>query len=264
MCALAKLGGLPAGARKSTSVLAAVLPIYWGVPDAETGVEKARLLAFKSGFGLGDPRRKRGKKPGFCPPIKNTFQHCRPGRTSRPTPNRHGAAVPWGQALLGVVPLLQSHLAVRHLIRELELKGRPARRLNVPEWLKTLLCNAADDFNPASETARAGYECRLTEQGWEASLFLGASEVVGGALDGQLQAMSFQFDVLSLMRRFDRVDLMEWSVASMRDGQETADSLVTLEGVACGEPLRLQIRSTPIAEAQAGMRRHQDGRVELT
>jgi hypothetical protein len=152
--------------------------------------------------------------------------------------------------------LLQSHLAVRHLIRELELKGRPARRLNVPEWLKTLLCEAADDFNPASETARAGYECRLTEQGWEASLFLGASEIVGGARDGQIQAVGFQFDVLALMRRFDRVELMEWSA--------TAESFVTLEGVACGEPLRLHIRSTPAEEAGTGMRRHQDGRVELT
>ena len=156
--------------------------------------------------------------------------------------------------------MLHSHLAVRHLIRELELKGRPPRRLNVPEWLKTLLCEAADDFNPASDTARAGYECRLTEQGWNASLFLGANEVVGGARDGQLQPIGFQFDVLSLMRRFDRVDLMEWSVA----GSETGDSVVTLEGVACGEPLRLQVRSTPAADAKAGMRRHQDGRVELT
>jgi hypothetical protein len=160
--------------------------------------------------------------------------------------------------------LLQSHLAVRHLIRELEIKGRPPRRLNVPEWLKGLLCQAADDFNPASETARAGYECRLTEQGWQASLFLGANEVVGGARDGQMQSEGFQFDILSLMRRFDRVDLIEWSVASIRSDSEPGDSIVTLEGVACGEPLRLEIRSAPIAHARPGMRRHQDGRVELT
>ena len=160
--------------------------------------------------------------------------------------------------------MLHSHLAVRHLIRELELKGRPSRRLNVPEWLKTLLCEAADDFNPASETARAGYECRLTEQGWEASLFLGASEVVGGALDGQLQPVGFQFDMLSLMRRFDRVDLMEWSTGISEGESGASGSLVTIEGVACGEPLRLHVRSTSTVDAGAGMRRHQDGRVELT
>jgi hypothetical protein len=160
--------------------------------------------------------------------------------------------------------LLHSHLAVRHLIRELELKGRPARRLNVPEWLKTLLCEAADDFNPTSETARAGYECRLTEQGWEASLFLGASEVVGGALDGQLQSVGFQFDMLSLMRRFDRVDLMEWSAGISEEEAGVSGSMVTIEGVACGEPLKLHVRSTTTADAGAGMRRHQDGRVELT
>jgi len=166
--------------------------------------------------------------------------------------------------MLGVVPLLHSHLAVRHLIRELELKGRPARRLNVPEWLKTLLCEAAEDFNPVSETARAGYECRLTEQGWEASLFLGASEVVGGALDGQLEPTGFQFDLQSLMRRFDRVDLMEWSAAPDHDAPDAGRSFVTVEGVACGEPLRLHIRSVPTTGAGVGMRRHHDGRVELT
>jgi hypothetical protein len=165
--------------------------------------------------------------------------------------------------MLGVVPLFQSHLAVRHLIRELELKGRPLRRLSAPEWLKNFLCEAADDFNPCSQTARAGFECRLTEQGWEASLFLGASEIVGGALDGQHQPVAFQFDLLSLMRRFDRVDAIDWS-AELPDQSTVNGSFVTVEGVACGEPLRLHIRSMPAAGARPGMRRHSDGRVELT
>jgi len=160
--------------------------------------------------------------------------------------------------------LFQSHLAVRHLIRELEIKGRPARRLNVPEWLKELLCEAADDFNPSSDTARAGYECRLTEQGWEASLFLGASEIVGGALDGKVQPTGFEFNLLALMRRFDRVDAMDWASGPNQDESAPDRSRITLEGVACGEPLRLHVRANPTDGVEAGLRRHHDGRVELT
>ncbi|HVJ69331.1 MAG TPA: hypothetical protein VM510_15200 [Caulifigura sp.] len=159
--------------------------------------------------------------------------------------------------------MFHSHLTVRHLIRELEIKGRPASRLKVPDWLKTFLCDASELFDPASD-ARAGYECRMTEQGWEASLFLGGSEIVGGAQDGQLKTIAFRFDLQSLFRRFDRVDVVEWT--SLPADAEGADNLsvVTVEGVACGEPLRLLVRTTAVERARAGMRRHQDGRVELT
>ncbi len=159
--------------------------------------------------------------------------------------------------------MFHSHLAVRHLIRELEIKGRPASRLNVPDWLKTFLCDASELFDPATETARAGYECRLTEQGWEASLFLGSAEIIGGALDGQQQPIGFRFDVQSLVRRFDRVDSLDWTSMPVSDDGREAASQVTLEGVACGEPLRLHIRATAIPKARAGMRRHLDGRLEL-
>ncbi len=160
--------------------------------------------------------------------------------------------------------MFRSHLAVRHLIRELEIKGRPPRRLNVPDWLRTLLGEAAEDFNPASDTARAGFECQLTEQGWVATLFLGAVEIVGGAQDGQLDATGFQLDLLSLMKRFDRIDQMEWNAMPARGDAAGDGSFVTLEGVACGEPLRLHVRATPPERTRAGMRRHQDGRVEVT
>jgi hypothetical protein len=160
--------------------------------------------------------------------------------------------------------LFHSHLAVRHLVRELEIKGRPARRLAVPEWLKTLLCDASEDFNPSTDSSRAGYECRLTEQGWEASLFLGTSEIIGGARDGQLQPTGFQLDLLSLMKRFDRIDVLDWNAMPARGDSAADGSFVTLEGVACGEPLRLHVLATPIDGTAPGLRRHQDGRVELT
>ncbi len=159
--------------------------------------------------------------------------------------------------------MFHSHLAVRHLIRELEIKGRPVNRLNVPDWLKEFLGEASDDFDPASETARAGYECRITEQGWEASLFLGASEVVGGARDGQLQSTPFQLDVAALMKRFDRVDACHWNALPPQGDAAADNSCITLEGVACGEPLRLHVRATPVASARVALRRHHDGRIEL-
>jgi hypothetical protein len=160
--------------------------------------------------------------------------------------------------------LFHSHLAVRHLIRELEIKGRPPRRATPPDWLRTLLCEAAEDFDPQADTARAGYECRLTEQGWEATLFLGANEIVGGARDGQLEAIGFQLDVQSLLRRFDRVDSLAWVVTPGPNDESPCSSRITLEGVACGEPLRLHVRSEPQPGMPAALRHHLDGRIEVT
>jgi hypothetical protein len=86
---------------------------------------------------------------------------------------------------------------------------------------------------------------------------------VGGALDGKVQPTGFQFDALSLMRRFDRVDKLDWTSCAS-DGTSSLSPCVTLEGVACGEPLKLHVRAFPTDGVEAGLRRYHDGRVELT
>ena len=93
-------------------------------------------------------------------------------------------------ASTGVFPVPHSHLAVRHLIRQLDLQGRPRMRHTPPQWLTSLLHETAELFDPCSEDARAGYECRCTESGWEAALFLGGQAVEQVLADDRMNGKS--------------------------------------------------------------------------
>ncbi|MBX3442170.1 MAG: hypothetical protein KF774_07165 [Planctomyces sp.] len=159
---------------------------------------------------------------------------------------------------------MHAHLAIRHLIRKLELQGRRRPAVSVPAWLMAFLEGAAELFDPAVDFARAGYECRITESGWQASLFLGRIEQVGGAEDGRLNAVAFDYDVRALCDRFDQVDSVNLSAASS-PGEPTAetDVRVSVRGVVGGHPLRIDVLNAAPACLSPGMRRGLDGRCEL-
>ena len=67
------------------------------------------------------------------------------------------------------------------------------------------LGEVADLFEPFTDVGRVGYECRIREEVWEIGLYLGCTEFVGGKLDGEIQAVDFQFDVARLYRMFDQI-----------------------------------------------------------
>jgi hypothetical protein len=158
--------------------------------------------------------------------------------------------------------LSHSHLAIRHLIRELELRGRRRSSPPVPTWLTGFLCEASELFEPFTGTARAGYECRRTEEGWTAALFLGANETVGGPEDGRVRRVSFRFDAKSLARRFDRIDSLVWTALPQLEAADDL-SFLSVVGTVRGELLRLEIYASPPEGTGPGMRIHADGRVEL-
>lgn len=159
---------------------------------------------------------------------------------------------------------MHSHLAVRHLIRELELRGRKRPSVTPPAWLVVFLEETADLFEPFAGTARVGYECRQTEEGWEAALFLGANEVVGGAQDGRVRPINFRFDLRSLSERFERVDSLSWNAFPEPYGEEEEDlSFLSAVGTVKGELVRLQVHACAPEEASPAMRVFTDGRCEL-
>lgn len=159
---------------------------------------------------------------------------------------------------------MHSHLAIRHLIRQLDLSGRPEPATAAPQWLTNFLVDAAAQFEPFSGTARAGYECRHTPDGWEAALFLGMNELVGGADDGCIRPVNFRFDVLQLTQRFEHVDSISWNAFPNRysDG-ETDLSMLTLIGRVSGETIRLQVYAAAPEECGPAMRVYTDGRCEV-
>ncbi|HEY4258520.1 MAG TPA: hypothetical protein VGM98_00110, partial [Schlesneria sp.] len=92
-----------------------------------------------------------------------------------------------------------SHLLVHHLLKQLENHKRDRKeRARRPEWLTTLVHQTAAMFQPLAGVARVGYQCELTQEGWEAGLYLGCTEIVGGRDDGKARLISFEFDFARL------------------------------------------------------------------
>jgi len=159
---------------------------------------------------------------------------------------------------------MHSYLPIRHLIRELELRGRRQPSVTPPDWLVTFLIETAELFEPFAGTARAGYECRRTDDGWEAALFLGANEVVGGAQDGRVRPINFRFDLRSLAQRFERVDSLSWNAFPEPYADEEGDlSFLSAVGMIRGELVRLQIHARAPEETGPAMRVFADGGCEL-
>lgn len=162
---------------------------------------------------------------------------------------------------------MQSHLAIRHLIRHIAERrqsgiGQPV----LPTELVEFIDDVCQLFEPFSGVARAGYECLYGGDRWEISVFLGEQEVVGGALDGELMPVNFRFDVRGLARLFDRVDAVCWNAvpnghAFAQDDQ--FESFLTIEGVARGQRVTLQVHALPPDEIGPAMRQYSDGRLEL-
>lgn len=161
--------------------------------------------------------------------------------------------------------MAQSHLPVRHLIRQLEEAGHPPG-LAVPAWLARFIDEAAQLFEPFRGVARAGYECFHVGDEWEVSLYLGSSETMGGAQDGRLSPVNFRFDLKGLLNLFDTVTSYVWN--ALPDVGEFFDdeplvSFIAIEGLKGGKTVRLQLHATSPTETGPGLRTYDDGRFEL-
>lgn len=166
-------------------------------------------------------------------------------------------------------PLSHSHLPIRHLIRHLE-KTRAVRLESAaavtPVWIRSFVDQIANLFEPFSGVARVGYEFSQADDGWELAMFLGEREVVGGANDGRLSPINFNFNLQGIAACFTRLETMQWNAFpnSHVCFENTSDmSFVTVRGTVGDQPLRLQIHSTPPDCVGPGHREYSDGQIEL-
>lgn len=161
--------------------------------------------------------------------------------------------------------LSHSHLPVQHLLKRMETwqPGQGGDRR--PEWMSQFVEEAAQLFEPLTGVARVGYECIREEDAWVARLYLGTSEVVGGALDGRLKPMSFEVDIERLAGMFTEREEFYWS--TFPDGAEDIDepqSYLTVSGLVAGEHrVRIHLFATPPQETEPGLKVFPDGRFEL-
>jgi hypothetical protein len=166
---------------------------------------------------------------------------------------------------LEIATLSRSHLSARHLLQQIETdRSKRAKRDIRPQWLTALVESAAELFEPVAEVGRVGFDCRLDEQGWLATLYLGAVELIGGKTDGQTQRPGFQFDLKALLECFSRVDLLSWSVLDHADGEADPGprSLLSIDGRVGENRVRMAIHSTSPAPVGPGLRRLPNGRFE--
>lgn len=154
-----------------------------------------------------------------------------------------------------------SHLLVHHLLKQLENHKRDRRdRDRRPEWLNAFIHQTAALFEPLMGVARVGYQCELSPDGWEARLYLGSTEVIGGREDGQSRLISFEFDFARLSEGFTRLDEFRWNVCSNSDG--STGSFVTLRGLVDENVICLKIYSRPPRDVGPAFRLRTDGTLE--
>jgi len=157
--------------------------------------------------------------------------------------------------------LAHPHLLVHHLLKQLENHKRDRReRDRRPGWLNTFIQQTAAMFEPLAGVARVGYQCDPTPDGWEARLYLGSTEIVGGRDDGRERLISFEFDFGRLSEGFTRLDEFRWNVCTNADG--TAGSFVTLRGMIDDNSVCLKIYSRPPQDIGPAFRLRPDGTLE--
>jgi len=163
--------------------------------------------------------------------------------------------------------LSHSHLAIRHLVKKLEMsETRRTIKQSLPEWLVQFVDRLSARFEPFSGVARVGYECQNSDTGWEIALFLGEHEVVGGPDDGQMKPVNFRFDISEIQQNFDRIDGIFWNAFpnSHVCYESMADlSFLTIQGEIEGHSVRIQLHAGPPDSIGPALRQYPDGRLEL-
>lgn len=171
-------------------------------------------------------------------------------------------------SLRGDGRLSRSYLAVRHLLRQLEIKREKGLRSQIiPTWFSSFVDDISERFEPFSGVARVGYECAFSDGVWEISIFLGETEMIGGADDGRLMPVNFRFDLTSITRHFDQIESLHWNAfpnSPVEEAQDKDLSFLTINGTVQSDTVMLQIHSTPPSPVGPAIRMHADGRMELT
>ncbi len=161
--------------------------------------------------------------------------------------------------------MAHSHLPIRHLLKQLETYTTRASRDRRPQWIARLIDSLSEFFYPLEGVARVGFDCRLTEDQWELSMYLGRTEVVGGPKDGCDEPVDFSLDLRGITGILGEFEILEWTVVhcATEGGGRAPRSLLRIETVWEGNPVRILFVSHAPAEAGPAIRRFADGTCEL-
>lgn len=111
-----------------------------------------------------------------------------------------------------------------------------------PIWLQELADGAAGCLTPVDLLSPLG--CHFTQHDllWEVTLFVSATEIVGGHRDGTVRSSRFVVDVLALQRLFDEVEEVQWQPQRI-DGDDELGQHLSVVGRKSGEAVWLRVLS---------------------
>ncbi|MCA9034664.1 MAG: hypothetical protein KDA91_06015 [Planctomycetaceae bacterium] len=141
-------------------------------------------------------------------------------------------------------------MSIEELLEQMEqYRLRREQQDYRPDWLKQFIRKAACLFEPLADFGRVGYDCRVDERGWILCMYLGATETIGGPLDGHIDHAGFRMDLKHLQSLFVRIDRMEWYSVANKDSrtpEQSIRSLLSVHGVV-GEAneIKLELMAVP-------------------
>ncbi len=126
---------------------------------------------------------------------------------------------------------------------------------NPPEWLHQFADAVAAQLCGVDVLAPIGCHVFRAPEHWEVTLFVSATEVVGGRQDGRQRTSRFFLDVQALSQIFDVVRSVVWQAQGLGAGDDVGPHLA-VEGDYCGHPVWLRVPATAPHVFPAGRQAH--------
>jgi hypothetical protein len=156
-------------------------------------------------------------------------------------------------------------MSIEELLIQMEqYRLRREQRDYRPEWLKKFVEQASAVFEPLTHAGRVGYDCQFDDRGWTVCMYLGTTEIVGGAKDGQIDHASFRIDLNAVSQLFDNVNRFEWYSVTETEKNSKSEvdgirSLMCLHGTTGVHEIRLELLATPPRFVGPGLHCRPDG-----
>ncbi len=129
--------------------------------------------------------------------------------------------------------------------------------ISPPSWLRWFVNDAVRGIMHQTDSAPVG--CHFYYDGendlWEVTLFVGRSEVLGGAHDGKTVPAGLEVDVTQVMAAFDTPPGVLWQAERVTPHDELGPHL-SFEGETRGHDVWLRILQTPPDWAGVGRLLH--------
>ncbi len=111
-----------------------------------------------------------------------------------------------------------------------------------PSWLRWLSNDAARGI--VADECHAPIGCHFYQnpdnQEWEVSIFVAATEIVGGQMDGKVLPLQLQLNISHVMNLFDETPEVFWQSDPVSDDDELSQH-ISFEGKARGHRLWLRV-----------------------